>query len=423
MTLSNTVNNNIIISKNQSKNHLFFSIFSFSIIISISFFLQPRCSLEQCALEIFHHHVKKGHVYDPATSGAEWWVQIRPSPPAGRYKLLVQDAAKIEKHKDDDNNNNDDTKRNNCESNTALKSSTLIKTTTAAAATTHSNEAKEDEDDITRNGICFHWDKDEDLRLLMDGKMYIHPHISTVTYFSNIGAPTMALNYRVNPFTGEYILPTNDDDNDDDQGDVEGFISWPNKGKHLSFDGRYLHAAPSDFMPKGMFENQIKLPNDNDIEQKNRLPNDTEQCDEKISKNILQRRSRRVTFLVNVWLNYKPFNVNVFPESMIDKLSKKEMKHILFKHENEAEENRQCPAKEIPYNKSYKCNKEFQWEMGNSDDDFISMQIPIDLVQNEIGGNVRLTWKANEDTTCGIKLSAGGKEDLNDQAQKKRRLN
>ncbi len=51
---------------------------------------RPRCALEQCALEVFYHHVRQrscddgGAIpaatnisYDPSTSGAEWWVQVR----------------------------------------------------------------------------------------------------------------------------------------------------------------------------------------------------------------------------------------------------------------------------------------------------------------------------------------------------------
>ena len=37
---------------------------------------KPRCYLEKLALEVFHHHVPNGYVYDKSTSGAEWWVQL-----------------------------------------------------------------------------------------------------------------------------------------------------------------------------------------------------------------------------------------------------------------------------------------------------------------------------------------------------------
>ena len=212
--------------------------------------MEPRCYLEQMALEIFNHHVPDDFTYDTQTSGAEWWVQIRPNPPAGRYSM----------HGDKD-------------------------------------------DPLELNGINFHWDKDEDLRLMCGGTMYIHPHISTVTYLTDLGAPTMVVSRRVNPMTGQLVQESNDG-----EGTEEGFVSWPKRGKHLSFDGRLLHAAPSDLMQDGMFEEQCSYDASSDMDDKTRK--------------ILARQHRRCTFLVNIWLNYKPFNVNPFPDTMVGKLSK-----------------------------------------------------------------------------------------------------
>ena len=211
--------------------------------------MEPRCYLEQMALEIFNHHVPDDFTYDRQTSGAEWWVQIRPNPPAGRYSM----------HGDKD-------------------------------------------DPLELNGINFHWDKDEDLRLMCGGTMYIHPHISTVTYLTDLGAPTVVVSRRVNPMTGELIQESSDGKG------TEGFVSWPKQGKHLSFDGRLLHAAPSDLMQDGMFEQQCRYDVSSDMDDKTRK--------------VLARQKRRVTFLVNIWLNYKPFNVNPFPDTMVGKLSK-----------------------------------------------------------------------------------------------------
>lgn len=378
---------------------------------------KPRCILEQCALEIFYHHVRKRRCgggdegdddddekrifYDPNTSGAEWWVQIRPSPKSGRYKMLVQDERNANEH-----------------SATTTTSSSSSPTKTNSKVQSNNNN-KEDESD---KGICFHWDKDEDLRLLMGGKMYIHPHISTVTYLTDIGPPTMALNYRVNALTGEYIIPTkrnekdyggeDDTNNNDNASDntshvVEGYISWPKKGKHLSFDGRYLHAAPADLMKKGLFEEQIEIP----IE-----VSDDDNTDH-LQKEQKKRRHRRVTFLVNIWLNYKPFNVDVFPETMIGMLSKADpyvATHILFKNDDESgeEENKQCTVKNHIYDKMQSLEKytKFEWSMGNSDssdkEEMISMSLPIDLIQNELGGNIKISWPYQKNADeIGIQLS------------------
>lgn len=321
---------------------------------------KPRCVLERMALEVFKHHVGDA-VYDPATSGAEFWVQIRPSPPAGRYNLLSEDVKK-------------------------------------------KNSSKEDDIDLESTGICFHWDKDEDLRLMMGGQVYVHPHISTVTYLSSIGAPTMAINYRVNPLNGEYIDTPIDD--------TECFISWPKKGKHLSFDGRYLHAAPSNLMPPGEFEKQTKVSDDlvDEDERKKQM-----------------RRQRRVTFLVNVWLNYKPFNVEPFPESMMDKMTKiseDTMPAILLDPSN-----KKINEKKVETLKVEDPVTGFKWSMGGTEsNEYIKMELPLASIQNELqkGGNIEVKWKQHEGRAPPIELLKGedvkSDESLNCHDQKKQKI-
>lgn len=337
--------------------------------------MEPRCILEQSALEVFRHHVNgngngNGVVFDPKTSGCEWWVQIRPSPPAGRYSLLSNSKDKG-KGDEKDKDKSDD-------------------------------KEKSDEVDLEADGICFHWDKDEDLRLAMGGNMYIHPHISTVTYLSNSGAPTMALNYRVNTFTGQYMSPStkaSTSTSGKEESSVDAYLSWPKKGKHLSFDGRFLHAAPSNLMEDGAFEQQIKVSDDIDI-------SDTAE------RKKQTRRQRRVTFLVNIWLNYKPFNVEIFPESMMDKMTKtsKDLPHILFKNECNANgdsdsdrdgasaEHTQCAAKVKHYDISSEQNKhfkQFKWSMGGcGSNESIAMYVPLEEIRNEMkdGGNIQIHW-------------------------------
>lgn len=346
---------------------------------------KARCALEQCALEVFHHHVKDTP-YDAATSGAEWWVQIRPSPPAGRYALLTeQDPPTTCRQKQNKDNNTSDGV------------------------------------DLEHSGICFHWDKDEDLRLLMGGNMYLHPHISTVTYLTNIGAPTMALNYRVDAMTGQYLDPADEKvesretkgASDDGIGagagggnPVQAYISWPKRGKHLSFDGRYLHAAPSNLMKEGVWKEQTKV-----------MPASNTNQDERERKKF-ERQHRRVTFLVNIWLNYKPFNVNEFPECMLDKLSKvpKDPTPILFSP-HDKEQAATCSCQEYSSvggggtgGVTEKGEKEvkFEWQMGACDsEEHIKMALPLDIIQGDMesGGNILVLWNERDKQTRGISLS------------------
>lgn len=316
---------------------------------------EPRCSLEQMALDIFNYHVGQINNFDPATSGAEWWVQIRPSPEkTGRYSM---------------------------------------------------HDKSDDLNDMATEGISFHWDKDEDLRILCGGTTYIHPHLSTVTYLTSIGAPTIAFNIHVNNMTGEYIMPGQDKN-------VEGFVSWPKFGKHMSFDGRYLHAAPSDLMENGAFQKQIQLPKSEGTLSK-----------EEIIK--LQRRHRRVTFLVNIWLNYKPLGVQPFPETMIDKLSghrreqaKINLRFIQKKCSRSTKIKTTDPitsrhvkiqgkdAEDLQSGK--KCQaKKFKWPLGGCDsEELIEAKIPLRFVREEAerGGSLQMAWQSSSDGFDGISL-------------------
>lgn len=337
---------------------------------------EPRCSLEQMALDIFKHHVGQAN-YDRGTSGAEWWVQIRPSPDKiGRYAM---------------------------------------------------HDKSDDPNDMAKEGISFHWDKDEDLRILCGGSTYVHPHLSTVTYLTDFGAPTMAFNIRVNNMTGEYILPSPKDGDGDGDGDksdynFQAFLSWPKFGKHLSFDGRYLHAAPADIMEKGDFQKQIQLP---DLKE-------TASIEERKKR----RRHRRVTFLVNIWLNYKPFGVKPFPETMIDKLSghQKEQPKVSIKvsqqdacqsTENSSDSKEYARTRDIEMNgdkgrdrSSHKecLLKRFQWPLGDCDSgETMHADVPIRFVREDAskGGSLRLHWRSSQelDKQRGLRLCFDSSDD------------
>ena len=58
----------------------------------------------------------------------------------------------------------------------------------------------------------------------------------------------------------------------------------------------------------------------------NLLPDEFRVTDKDTSKDAAvdkkeARRQRRVTFLVNIWLNFHPLNVHPFPDTMMDKMS------------------------------------------------------------------------------------------------------
>jgi hypothetical protein len=311
---------------------------------------KPRCSLEKMALDVFQHHVKDTP-YDASSSGAEWWVQLRPSPEkTGRYALYGTDDSQ-----------------------------------------------DPDEKDLSKTGISFHWDKDEDLRILCGGTTYVHPHVSTVTYLTAIGAPTLAINFRVNNLTGEYIIPGQ---NEGDTTTPDAFVSSPSLGKHLSFDGRFLHAAPPDLLVKGSFDKQVHF--------------EEPSPDQPSLRKLLVRRHRRVTFLVNIWLNYHPFDVKPFPETMIDKMSGSEGSAVGLSFPPLQEEKERAAsvrtvtikdgqAKDVSSTAESSATSTtessttpFAWPMGDAAcPESLDASIPLQAVQEEAkkGGDVRIQWQ------------------------------
>ena len=285
----------------------------------------PRCDLERMALDVFRHHVgidnENNLQYDAELSGAEWWVQIRPSTKAGRYSVLLGDQ----------------------------------------------NDQKD--------GICFHWDKDEELRLMTG--MNIHPHISTVTYLTDIGAPTIAFNKRVDYTNGAHLH-----DDDDYSEKQSACCSWPKFGKHFSFDGRFLHAAPSEFMVPGAIESQIKFSQNHEIKSN--------------VQSTLVRKHRRITFLVNIWINHRPIGVNPFPHSMLDKLSKDNIKKSIFEGYKPCQSINLSPGVET---KEY---TSFSWplagcEVTGQKESCLHTDIPLDGIRQEMrsGKTICINWTAN----------------------------
>jgi hypothetical protein len=119
----------------------------------------------------------------------------------------------------------------------------------------------------TKENITFHFDKDEDL--VDQSGINVYPHLSTVTYLTDCGAPTLILDQKAGvDYEDTSVL----------YGPITtGEISVPRLGKHLVFDGQKLHGAPS------------------------------------ILSSPADQGRRRITFLANVWLNYQPIRVEPLP--------------------------------------------------------------------------------------------------------------
>uniref|UniRef100_A0A7S3Z950 Uncharacterized protein n=1 Tax=Lotharella globosa TaxID=91324 RepID=A0A7S3Z950_9EUKA len=151
------------------------------------------------------------------------------------------------------------------------------------------------------DAVGWHWDKDYATE--SDG-LNIHPHVATVTYLTDVGAPTMFLEKTVgSPIVGHSIA-----------GPIKkGYLSWPQVGKHVSFDGRWLHGAPDELTDAFSRSNEDSRDSaekeDTKSAKKRRNPPRSKKHQAKKSRKSTARLTsvpQRITFLVNVWLNHKP---------------------------------------------------------------------------------------------------------------------
>jgi hypothetical protein len=133
----------------------------------------------------------------------------------------------------------------------------------------------------TEDDIGLHWDRDYDLQA--DQGLLLHPYLATVTYLSapTAGAPTIVLD-RPSPLMATDSLA----------GPVTtAHVCSPAAGRHFCFDGKLLHGALADLAAPAHDEGGASS-----------VP------------------GKRVTLLVNVWLNHKPWGAEPLPDSIRNKL-------------------------------------------------------------------------------------------------------
>lgn len=219
--------------------------------------MKPRCAIEALALRVFHEHTKdlpKG-CFLPEQSGAEWWTLV-----------LNADPPKDSQDDTDDNEDHDE--------------------------------------------VGMHFDADYGLEDQAPG-LLLHPRIATITYLSNIGAPTLVLDRKSPPPNAVEELG----------GEIRrGWLSAPRMGKHVAFDGRLLHGAPATFFPGVDPSSAEERPH-----KKQKLEHGGESAvtvptAAAITLSNEPQQSQRVTFLVNVWLNHCPMDAELLDDDIIDQL-------------------------------------------------------------------------------------------------------
>mmetsp|Transcript_7759 Transcript_7759/g.17518 ORF Transcript_7759/g.17518 Transcript_7759/m.17518 type:complete len:431 (-) Transcript_7759:52-1344(-) len=227
--------------------------------------MKPRCALEALAQTIFRAHVdslgglkgaekdgEKKLLYDPERSGAEWWTLVLDTPSGG---------APSKCHEKDDNDDDDD---------------------------------DEEEDDE----VGMHFDADYGLEEQLPNYT-LHPRVATITYFSDTGVPTLILDKRSPPPPDEEKKSLNGSIN-------KAWLSHPCFGKHVAFDGRYLHGAPGEYFPS-VSKKSIDT---------------SEPKAKRLKVEVLNPPSAtRITFMVNIWLNHCPLESGPLDDDVLEKLT------------------------------------------------------------------------------------------------------
>lgn len=124
--------------------------------------------------------------------------------------------------------------------------------------------------------INWHWDKDEQLRDAHG--VVVHPLLSTVTYLTTGGAPTVLFDIRVGT-DGELEVPKRGEGG---VRRVAALVSHPRASKMLVFNGRLLHGCPPEL---------------------------AEPSDDADS-------AERLTLLINIWRGHRPVGVPRFPRKL-----------------------------------------------------------------------------------------------------------
>jgi hypothetical protein len=111
-------------------------------------------------------------------------------------------------------------------------------------------------------------------------------------------------------------------------------VSRPLIGKHIKFDGRLLHAAPSDLLEELDDDDEDPETNDEDEEDsdddKSSVVSGESDSDSSVHEDKVEDKgsdseesdddadsSKRVTFLVNIWINHIPMQSKGFPGSRL----------------------------------------------------------------------------------------------------------
>lgn len=231
--------------------------------------MQPRCALEALVHSIFNKHTAAldSTTFLPEQSGAEWWT------------LVLAD--------DDDK---------------------------AAAATANDPPKNNDDDSASTeeegDEVGLHFDADYGLEAQAPN-LLLHPRLASVTYLTDHGSPTVVLDVP--------SPPPNDTEKKSLGGSIlTGWLSAPKVGKHMVFDGRLLHGAPSTFFPGQTAAAAPAAASTTSAVAEQQQP--------PLKKVKLNQQPpappprKRITLLVNLWLNHCPLDAEPLDDEVVEQL-------------------------------------------------------------------------------------------------------
>ena len=192
----------------------------------------------------------------------------------------------------------------------------------------------------SRDDIGFHWDRDYGLE--EEKGEHIYPNFGTVTYLTNQGGPTLVLDQEGTADNEELVI-----------GSSQQFsCSMPAVGKSIAFDGNLLHAAPSDLT-------------EDDEE------SEDEEGEDSASEGEDSDGVKRITFLVNIWIDHVPMHSHRYKLKHAKELQPVNDK-LKLQFDNPA------PTNATTISLSPKdCNRFKKWEFVHSDVNYaIKMPLP-----------------------------------------------
>ena len=94
---------------------------------------------------------------------------------------------------------------------------------------------------------------------------------------------------------------------------TQAWVSLPKVGKHIMFSGSLLHAAPSDFLQDADHSDSTSSSDESSSGSSGESGDDGGDGYSTVSLD-----NKRVTFLVNIWLDHLPSQAGPFPPSLFD---------------------------------------------------------------------------------------------------------